>query len=173
MHRWIAIAALAALAAACTPARAAPPPELDPSQDLEAGALDVLDRHCRSCHTGPDSSGGFDVLDFPALLSGGLIQAGDAAGSPLWQRMDAGEMPPEMVGVRPAAAERQAVRAWIDQMSVAGPLRGDAEVEQALAADQAALPPAARPHARWLTLVHLASAIASSFTTSSRAAKAG
>jgi hypothetical protein len=118
----------------------------------------VLDRHCRPCHGGPDGSGGFDVLDVPGLVASGLVRAGDAAGSPLAARIAAGEMPPEMVAVRPAAAELAAVRAWIDQMAGDRPFLRDADVERALAADQAALPPAARPHARWLTLVHLANA---------------
>lgn len=147
MHRLVAIAALAA----CAPAGAAPSPAADP-------ALAVLDRHCRRCHDGPDGSGGFDLADLPGLLAEGLIRPGDAAGSPILARMASGEMPPDTVAARPAPAELEAVRAWIDRMAAAAPLRGDAEVARALAADQAALPPAARPHARWLTLVHLANA---------------
>jgi hypothetical protein len=157
VHRCIAIAALAA---ACSPARAAPSPapEADDPDAPERAALEVLERHCRPCHTGPESSGGFDVLDLPGLRTAGLIQPGDAAGSPVAARMAAGEMPPEPVGVRPTAAEIEAVRAWIDQLPAIGPGRSDADVDRALAADQAALPAAARPYARWLTLVPLANA---------------
>src|SRR5262245_23678073 len=49
VHRWIAIAALAA---ACTPAGAAP------SSKEAGGAIAVFERHCRPCHAGPEPSGG-------------------------------------------------------------------------------------------------------------------
>lgn len=156
MHRPIATAALA-FAASCTPVQASPPAGREP-EPAEIAARAVLDRHCRPCHDGPDGSGGFDALDVPGLVASGLVRAGDAAGSPLAQRMAAGEMPPEMVAVRPAAAELAAVRAWIDQMSGDRPFLRDLDVERTLAADHAALPPEARPHARWLSLVHLANA---------------
>ena len=149
MHRCIA---LAALAAACSPARGAPPP------DPRAEAAAVLERHCRRCHDGPEATGGFDIFDLEGLQAKDLIEPGDPAGSPIVQRMTAGEMPPETVQPRPTAAELAAVRTWIDQMTTAGPLRSDADVEHALAADLAGLAPSARPHARWLTLVHLANA---------------
>ncbi len=150
------IAALAALAA-CSSAKAGPQ-GLDPDPDPGREALAVLERHCRPCHTGPDGTGEFDALDVPALAASGLILPGDGAGSPIARRMAAGEMPPEMIEVRPAAAEIAAVRAWIDRMSVTAPIRGDDEIARVLAADLAALPYAARPHARWLTLAHLANA---------------
>jgi hypothetical protein len=156
VHRPIATAALA-FAASCTPVQADPPTGLPP-EPAGPAALAVLDRHCRPCHSGPDGTGEFDALDVPGLVASGLVRAGDAAGSPLAQRMAAGEMPPEMIAVRPTAAELAAVRAWIDQMSGDRPFLRDPDVERALAADHAALPPAARPHARWLSLVHLANA---------------
>ncbi len=157
MHRPIATAALA-FAASCTPVQASPPAGREPAELAELGARAVLDRHCRPCHDGPDGSGGFDALDVPGLVASGLVRAGDAAGSPLAQRMAAGEMPPEMVAVRPAAAELAAVRAWIDQMSGDRPFLREPDVERTLAADHAALPPGARPYTRWLSLVHLANA---------------
>jgi hypothetical protein len=174
-----ALATLAALTAAVhTRARAAPtgapgprtpggpgtladpPGEGDPdaAAAAERAAAAVLERHCRPCHTGPESSGGFDVLDLSGLRAQGLIAPGDAAGSPLAQRMVAGEMPPEPVAVRPSPAELAAVRAWIDGMTEATPLRRDAETDRALAADLAALLPGDRPYARWLTLVPVANA---------------
>ncbi|HWU91478.1 MAG TPA: c-type cytochrome domain-containing protein, partial [Kofleriaceae bacterium] len=91
MHRCLA---LAALAAACSPAGAAP------TADPQAEATAVLDRHCRRCHDGPEAIGGFDISDLEDLKVRHLIVPGDAAGSPLAQRMAAGEMPPETVPVR-------------------------------------------------------------------------
>ena len=149
MHRRIA---LAALAAACSPAGAAPTP--DPQAEVAA----ILERHCRRCHDGPEAPGEFDIFDTEGLKTRGLLKPGDAAGSLLAQRMSAGEMPPEAVQPRPAAPEIAAVRAWIDQMTTAGPFQSDADVERALAADLIALAPSARPHARWFTLGHLANA---------------
>jgi len=158
VHRWIATAALAA---ACTPAGAAPsstPAPEEPEAAARDAATAVLRRHCRTCHDGPDGSGGFDILDFAGLRSRSLVLPGDADGSPVAQRMIVGEMPPEQVEVRPTAAEIAAIRAWIDQLAPTVTLRRDAEIDRALAADLAALPYAARPYARWLTLTHLANA---------------
>ena len=151
MRRSLAPFALAALVG-CAPAHA------DRTADGEA----ILRTYCVRCHSGPKARGDLDfIANTPQLIARGYVVPGDAAHSEIAQRVEAGEMPPPGVRSRPGAAERVALRAWIDGMAApatTAAFRRDAAVSRALVADAAALPASARPFARWLTLTHLANA---------------
>ena len=143
---------LAIVISGCTPARA---------DDARGDAVAVLAKHCARCHTGARAQADFDFVTSPRrLVAAGFIVPGDAARSLIVQRIAAGEMPPETVKTRPSAAELATLRAWIDAMAAAPAtaFRDDAELGRVLAADRAALARDAAPHARWLTLSHLANA---------------
>lgn len=147
--RAIALAALAVVG--CAPATASS----GGSADGEA----ILRTYCARCHSGPKARGDFDfVASTPQLIARGLIVPGDPGRSALYERVEAGEMPPPGVKRRPGPAEIARLRAWIEGMTAAAPFRRDEAIASALASDAAALAPSARPFARWLTLTHLANA---------------
>jgi hypothetical protein len=148
---------LALVASGCTPAQA----EGDSREAARDAAVAVLTKHCARCHTGARAQADFDFVTNPRrLVAAGFVVPGDAERSLIVQRIAAGEMPPETVKTRPSAAELATLRGWIDAMAApaAAGFRDDAEIERALATDRAALSRDAAPHARWLTLTHLANA---------------
>lgn len=74
----------------------------------------ILLGRCLECHNPADKKGGLDLSSREGLARGGdsgeVIVQGDAANSPLWQRVDAGEMPPK----KPLAKEEvEALQKWI------------------------------------------------------------
>jgi mono/diheme cytochrome c family protein len=140
---------VASVASGCAPANA------DARPDGEA----VLRKYCVRCHSGPRARGDFDfVASTPQLIARGLIVPGDPARSALFERVKAGEMPPQGVRPRPNAAEIARLGAWIRGMATTTRFRRDEAIASALESDAAALAASARPFARWLTLTHLANA---------------
>jgi mono/diheme cytochrome c family protein len=119
----------------------------------------VLQKFCVRCHTGAKAEGDLDfVTDTKRLIAEGLVVPGDAARSLVFHRVEAGEMPPPQVKLRPSPADVAALRAWIDGLPTSNAFRRERDVGLVLAADAARLPAEARPFARWFTLVHLANA---------------
>ena len=86
----------------------------------------MLAQHCLDCHSGAKPKGRLDLTNEKAVLRGGkngpAVVAGKPAASVLWQRVDAGEMPPK----HPlGAADRNALKDWI----AAGARWGDGPID--------------------------------------------
>lgn len=102
----------------------------------------LLRAHCQACHgDDPDTlAGGLDLRTWPGLMQGGesgpAAIASNAAASPLYQRIDAGEMPP--AGATPLSpAQRERIRVWIEQGVIATPESMAGVPSQLTAADRA------------------------------------
>jgi hypothetical protein len=118
--------------------------------DFERNVAPLLAARCLSCHTGADAKGQLDLSTrdsaFGAGESGerGLV-AGDLAASSVWDRIEAGEMPP---GKPLPEAERELIRQWIES---GAEWRGDRidpfrfSTEQRAGYDWWSLRPIARP----------------------------
>jgi hypothetical protein len=88
------------------------------AQDFDrAGPL--LVRRCLECHSGAQPKGKLDLSTSRAAAK--VIEPGNPAESVLWQRVDAGEMPPKTALT---ADEKKLLRSWIEQGAKwgAGPL---------------------------------------------------
>ncbi len=77
-------------------------PDTAHAVDFEADIASILVARCIECHNERKSSGGLDLSSSVSVSKGGdsgaAIEAGDAAGSYLFQRIRDGEMPPESRG---------------------------------------------------------------------------
>jgi WD40 repeat protein/mono/diheme cytochrome c family protein len=132
--------------------------------DLAGDARTVLERRCAACHGAAGTAkGGFDyVLDRGRLVARSQVVPGRAAESPLFRRVERGEMPPPGKGPL-SAAEADLLRRWI---GAGAPAAGaapaafvtDADIYRAVLADLQAMEPRRRRFARYLTLAHLANA---------------
>ena len=106
----------AMVGAALRPAGAAADEE--PALQFEQHVAPLLERHCLRCHGGDESEAGLDLSSAQTLLtgsdSGPVLQAGDADGSLLLVRVEAGEMPPE--GEPPLSSEEmELLRRWVTE----------------------------------------------------------
>ena len=86
----------------------------DEPAGFDSSVAPILARRCLDCHSGADAKGKLDLSRRrPAMLggeAGAAIVAGKPEESSLWERVEAGEMPPK----NPLPAdERSALRAWI------------------------------------------------------------
>ena len=84
-----------------------------PSFDRDV--VPILAEHCLSCHGGTRPKGRLDLTRAKTTLQGGksgpALKPGKAAASLLWQRVDAGEMPPRT----PLSARDKAIlKNWIE-----------------------------------------------------------
>jgi mono/diheme cytochrome c family protein len=139
-------------------------------ESLAESARAVLEKHCAACHGSPGTAkGGFGyVLDRNRLVARSQIVPGKAAESPLFQRVEQGEMPPAGRQPRPTDNEVTLLRRWIDAGAPAAlsgppsPLVTEAALAQAVLADLQALEPRQRRFTRYLTFTHLANAGAAS-----------
>jgi mono/diheme cytochrome c family protein len=155
--RTILVGAALFLAA---PADAAGPPPGDP---VALRARAVLARHCGGCHggTGKAKGGMGYILDRDRLVGAGQVVPGKPGSSPLYQRVQAGEMPPAW-SKRLSAADRDVLARWIAAGATgwlpAAPARllAPAEVVGLVRRDLESLPVRQRRFARYLTLTHLA-----------------
>src|SRR5258706_11167493 len=82
----------------------------------EADAAVLIARNCLECHNGSDHKGGLDLTRRERALAGGdsgvVLKPGDPDGSPLFHRLDIGEMPPK--GRQALSPEQRAqFRQWI------------------------------------------------------------
>ncbi len=90
----------------------------DEPLSFEADVRPIFKTHCFQCHgEGGELSGGLDVRLRRLIEQGGdsgaAIVAGESDQSELLVRMQAGEMPPEDVALRPTQAEVATIEAWI------------------------------------------------------------
>ena len=103
-----------------TVSAAADPEDASGAANLQVAATEVFLRRCIECHAGDDAEGGLDLTTAKGLAVGGdsgpVLAASDASASLLWQRLAAGEMPPEKNGhpQRLPDEEVAAVAAWIN-----------------------------------------------------------
>ncbi|MDC0668113.1 c-type cytochrome domain-containing protein [Nannocystis radixulma] len=142
-------------------------PELpDAPAPLPEEARAVFASYCVDCH-GPDSPGSGNIRiidDLAAIVERGLVVAGDATASKIYQRLtdEANPMPPAGVAARPSAADIELVRRWI----TAGALPGEQACDnsfvgfddmiEAMSRDIfLQVDDADRIHTRYLTLTHL------------------
>ena len=94
---------------------------------LARQARGVLKQYCFRCHHGEGSEGGdFDMLKQPELLSKDvrdppLVAAGKPAESYLFERIAKNQMPPKNIKERPADAEKELIRRWIEAGAPAFP----------------------------------------------------
>jgi hypothetical protein len=112
---------LAASMLGATPAAAAPP-EPERRLTFEADVRPVLKAHCFHCHGESEKlKGGLDLRLARLMLKGGesgeAVVPGDHENSFLYERLDAGEMPPGEKKLSPA--EKRLIADWIDQGAAA------------------------------------------------------
>ena len=86
----------------------------DKQRHFDTAVAPILLGRCLECHNATDKKGGLDLSTREGLAKGGesgeVIISGDAANSPLWQRVEAGDMPPK----KPLAKEEvETLRKWI------------------------------------------------------------
>ena len=107
---------------------------LAPAADKAAPSFDkdvlpLLKAKCQQCHGLDKQKAGLDLRTRASILQGGdngpAVVPGSATGSLLWQKLDAGKMPPPGKG-KLTAAEKDLIKAWID----AGAPDGGASVAQ-------------------------------------------
>ncbi|MDX1948689.1 MAG: DUF1553 domain-containing protein [Pirellulaceae bacterium] len=82
--------------------------------DFDREVAPILAGRCLDCHSGTGPKGNLDLSTAKAALAGGdsgpAIVPGKPAKSPLWERIEANEMPPK----HPLpAAERKVLREWL------------------------------------------------------------
>ncbi|MEX0713597.1 MAG: DUF1549 domain-containing protein, partial [Pirellulales bacterium] len=113
--------------------RSGPPvPEVEPAlvQHFDSVVAPLISRNCLGCHNGSDKKGGLDLSRRESAMTGGdsgtVLVPGDAGQSLLWQRIEAGEMPPDATLDE---ADRDALAAWI----VAGAAWGTNPIDPYLA----------------------------------------
>ncbi|MFM7059050.1 MAG: PSD1 and planctomycete cytochrome C domain-containing protein [Planctomycetota bacterium] len=85
---------------------------------VPAGILTVLSTRCSHCHNSRVQRGGLDLSSVAGLLRGGesgaAVSSKDPVSGQLWQRLAAGDMPPE--GEPPLSdAEQQLLLEWLRQ----------------------------------------------------------
>ena len=85
-------------------------------QFFEKRIAPLLSRHCLDCHDSIAGKGGLDLSRKASAMKGGksgrVIVAGRSAGSRLWKRVAADEMPRQ--GKPLSAADKKLLRQWID-----------------------------------------------------------
>ena len=82
--------------------------------DFDQQVAPILAERCLGCHSGAKPKGGLDLTGSKAVLkgtkNGPAVIAGKPEESPLWTRVEAGEMPPK----KPLSAEEKAIlKTWI------------------------------------------------------------
>ena len=131
-------------------------------QALAAQGTAILKARCYGCHGEKfNGSAQFNVMDTVALVEHGYIVPSDAPGSTLWQRVEAGEMPPEDSGVPPLTTEERVI---LQQWIAAGgpqvqreqrPFKPYSEVIRDIHVDLTQAARDDRPYYRYFTLTHL------------------
>jgi hypothetical protein len=93
----------------------APLAAADELAELAEKGSAILKSHCYGCH-GEKFNGNaqFNVMDSAGLREHGYVVEGKPDDSPMWQRIAAGEMPPEDSGIAPlTASEKEVLRSWV------------------------------------------------------------
>lgn len=98
---------------AAGPDAAEPDPDPPSAVDYDTEIQPIFDENCTSCHGG---SGGLSLGSYDDVMAGGssgdVIEPCDCESSYLWERVDAGTMPP--TGELPAE-EVERICVWIDE----------------------------------------------------------
>src|SRR5207247_10628721 len=136
---------------------------------VQARALPFRQQNCgdSGCHGGADRYS-FDVRDPASLLAAKVIQSGDASGSELIRRLEAGIMPlggyKGQRGAKLPAEDIQILRQWIDAggpesarlpRRVQRPFISESQVLAAIIRDLLSAPEADRPYLRYYSLANL------------------
>jgi tRNA A-37 threonylcarbamoyl transferase component Bud32/mono/diheme cytochrome c family protein len=134
------------------------------SEELARKALAVLEERCHRCH-GRDgrAEGGFNyVLDRRQLVRRAKIVPGDPEASPVFKRVQDGEMPPgtKVPGLLPT--ELAVLKEWIragapedSSVAPARPLMATEDILKVIRADLENNNKQARPFLRYFTITHL------------------
>lgn len=135
--------------------------------DLARRGHAVLAKYCLECHGNDFQYPGLDMRDRATLLKPldpqqtPFLTPGKPGESRLWQRVDAGEMPPEDQP-QPSAEEKALLKAWIEaggEFPAADRLQrkfvGESTLLGIIAADLQKLPDAGRLTTRYFSLAHL------------------
>ena len=130
-------------------------------------ARTVLKQHCARCHHGNGSEGGdFDVLKDKTMTADRVgdkpyVIPGKPSESYLLQRVERGSMPPKSISNRPSAADKAALRRWIETGAPAFPATearphvSQRAVLEIVRKDLRDADPDARRFRRYFTLAHL------------------
>jgi len=139
------------------------------SPDLNSKALTILQQNCGNsgCHGGADPYS-FDVRDPASLLAARVIQSGNATGSELIRRLEAGIMPlggyKGQRGAKLPPEDIQLLRQWIDAggpelasraVKVQRPFISESQVLAAIIQDLQSAPEADRSYLRYYSLANL------------------
>jgi hypothetical protein len=138
------------------------------TSDTDSQAVQILQQNCgnASCHGGP-SGYSFDVYDPASLIAAKVVEPGNAAGSELIQRVEAGIMPMGgyrgQRGVKLPAESIQVLRLWIGAgahvpaLSSPPPRRfiSEAQVSASIIRDLDFAPETDRPYLRYFTMTNL------------------
>ncbi|MEX1095962.1 MAG: c-type cytochrome domain-containing protein, partial [Planctomycetales bacterium] len=120
---------LAAALLAFRPSLQAADPSAAAAGAFDARVAPVLARRCLECHNGSQREGGLDLTRRATALAGGdsgaALVPGKLDESYLWQRVSAGEMPPE--DREPVSAEERAI---LEQWIAAGAAWGSDPIDR-------------------------------------------
>src|SRR3954452_12156130 len=100
-------------AAAPLPAKAADPDPTTIERTFTETVTPFLQTYCTSCHAKDHPKGDLDLTRYRSVAA---IAHDDRQWVEVRDKLAADEMPPEKAEHRPAAAERQAIVAWIDSV---------------------------------------------------------
>lgn len=75
------------------------------------GVQPIFNQYCTACHSGSNAPKGYEWTSYAKVMASGKVIAGNAAGSKLYQMINAG-MPP---GGSIPAASKQTIGDWINQ----------------------------------------------------------
>jgi len=98
---------------------ALPAVAVESAPDFEKDVAPILVKRCLECHNSRDANGQLVLTTADRLAQGGeggeVVAAGDPEASPLWQRVQSGEMPPPRRGQSQALppAEQEILKQWI------------------------------------------------------------
>jgi hypothetical protein len=124
---------------------------------LDLQALEIL-TGCSQCHSGPEALGGIaDLGNLGTLLQSGEIVAGDPDASPVYARMQRGDMPPgsAFTEERPSSGDIALLRSWIQTLPTADascqplPVMGYDKAYRLMRADLMQQPAEAQPFIRY------------------------
>ena len=144
------------------------PTRAQTTSDTDSQAVQILRQNCgnASCHGGPGGYS-FDVYDPASLIAAKVVEPGNAAGSELIQRVEAGIMPMGgyrgQRGVKLPAENVQVLRAWIDAgahvptASAPPPRRfvSEAQVTASIIRDLESASETDRPYLRYFSMTNL------------------
>jgi len=134
----------------------------DELQQLAVQGTEILKAHCYACHGEKfNGSAQFNVMDTAGLKQHGYLIPDNPAESPMWQRVSAGEMPPEDSGVPALTPDEQVImQKWIaaggpQVQRQQRPFKPYSSVIRDIHANLMQTARDDRPYYRYFTLTHL------------------